>query len=36
MAYLCKYDLSKYFGEMINMNIIPKVEFCIDKLITKA
>jgi len=25
-AYLCKYDLSDYFGEVINMNIVPKVE----------
>ena len=35
-AYLCKYVLSEYFGEVINMNIIPKVELSIDKLITKA
>ena len=33
---MSKYDLSKYFGEMINMNIVPKVELSIDKLITKA
>ena len=34
MAYLCKYDLSDYFGEVINMNIVPNVELNIDKLIT--
>jgi len=33
---LCKYDLSDYFGEVINMNIVPNVELSIDKLITKA
>ena len=31
-----KYDLSDYFGEVINMNIVPKVKLSIDKLITKA
>ena len=35
-AYLYKYDLCDYFGEVINMNIIPKVELSIDKLSTKA
>jgi hypothetical protein len=35
-AYSWKYDLSDYFGEVINMNIFPKVELSIDKLITKA
>jgi len=35
-AYLYKYDLSDYFGEVINMNIAPKVKLNIDKLITKA
>jgi len=36
MAYTWKYDLSDYFGEVINMNIDPKVELSIDKLITKT
>jgi len=36
MAYLHKYDLGDYFGEVINMNIVPKVKLSIDKLITKA
>ena len=31
-----KYDLSDYFGEVINMNIVPKAMLSIDKLITKA
>ena len=31
-----KYDLSDYFGEVINMNIVPKIELSIDKLFTKA
>ena len=31
-----KYDLSDYFGEVINMNIDLKVKLSIDKLITKA
>jgi len=35
-AYLYKYDLSDYFGEVTNMNIVPNVELSIDKLITKA
>jgi len=35
-AYSRKYDLSVYFGEVINMNIAPKVELSIDKLVTKA
>jgi len=33
---LCKYVLSDYFGEVINMNIVPKVELSIDKLFNKA
>jgi len=33
---LNKYDLSDYLGEVINMNIAPKVELSIDKLFTKA
>ena len=36
MAYLHKYDLKAYFGEVINMNIVPKVKLSIDKLFTKA
>jgi len=35
-AYLHKYDLKAYFGEVINMNIVPKVKLSLDKLITKA
>ena len=35
-AYEHKYDLSDYFGEVINMNIVPKVKLSIDKLITMA
>ena len=35
-AYLHKYDLKSYFGEVINMNIVPKVKLSINKLITKA
>ena len=35
-AYLHKYDLSDYFGEVINMNIVLKVKLSINKLITKA
>ena len=31
-----KYELSDYFGEVINMNIVPKVKLSIDKLIAKA
>jgi len=33
---LHKYDLSDYFEEVINMNIVPKIKWSIDKLITKA
>jgi len=33
---LSKRDLSDYFGEVINMNIVPMVELSIDKLITKT
>jgi len=33
---LHKYDLEAYFGEVINMNIVPKIKLSIDKLITKA
>jgi len=35
-VYTWKHDLSNYFGEVINMNIVPKVELSIDKLFTKA
>jgi len=35
-AYTWKHDLSDYFGEVTNMNIVPKVELGIDKLNTKA
>jgi len=35
-AYTWKYDLSDYFGEVINKNIVSKVELSIDKLFTKA
>ena len=31
-----KYDLSDYFEEVINLNIVPKVKLSIDKLITNA
>jgi len=33
---LHKYDLRAYFGEVTNMNIVPKVKLSVDKLITKA
>jgi len=33
---LYEYDLSDYFGEVININIISKVKLNIDNLITKA
>ena len=35
-VYICKYDLSDYFGEMINMNIVLKVKLSIDELFNKA
>jgi len=35
-AYLYKYDLSDYFGEVTNMNIVPKVKLSIDELFNKA
>jgi len=35
-VYICKYDLSDYFGEVINVNIVPKLELSIDKLFNKA
>jgi len=33
-----KHDFSRanYFGEVINMNIVPKFELSLDKLFTKA
>jgi len=35
-VYTWKHDLRDYFGEVINMNIVPKVELSIDKLLTKV